>query len=743
MRQALLPMIPEGATRINQLVSVVRKDDNWIYFLGVLPVFSHPKTDQQSFRLITAQLVCQGTCKQAEVISTFGVSRNSVVRSVKKFREGGSRAFFQKRKGRSAAVMTEEVAAHAQQLLDVGKTRKEVVHTLDIKYDTLRKAIDRGQLHERPAQHEPEVVSDKSQRTRQDAVAEMGTACTRPGERVLAALGMLNGAPIRFEPCRGVSFGGVLCALPALAANGLFRHLKKCFPSLSGYYTTLHVMTLLAFMALCRIRAVEQLQYESPGEFGKLLGLDRIPEVRCLRDKMSHLSINESPQEWAGMLSQDWLRDAPELAGALYVDGHVRLYHGSKTKLPRRYVSRQRLCLRGTTDYWVNDALGQPFFLVERAVDQGLLEVLRNDIVPRLLKEVPNQPSKQELDESRYRSRFVIVFDREAYSPVFFKEMWEKHRIACITYHKYPKEDWPKEEFVETYLTLPSGEQVCLQMAERGSWIGSRQSGLWVREVRKLSRNEHQTSLVSTVYDRQDLNDAAKLFGRWSQENFFQYMMKHFAIDALSEYRTEEFPGTIEPVRNPAWNELDWQLRSINSKLRTRRAKFAAHTLDAEANEKDVAKWEKDKAELLEEVEQLEHECEEVKTKRKETPKHIPWEELPEEHKFQRLAPSQKQLVDTVKMVAYRAETAMSLMVREQFSHKDEARALLRDLFRSEADLLPDVAAGTLRVTVHSFANPRSNRAIRHLLEQLNAAESTYPGTNLRLIYALADGLET
>ena len=124
MCQALLPMIPAGATRINQLVSVVREDGKWTYFCGVQPVFSHAETDRQSFRLITAQLVSQGTCKQVEIISTFGVSKNSVRRSVAKFCEGGTSAFFQKRKGRGASVVTEEVAACGQQLLDAGKSKK-------------------------------------------------------------------------------------------------------------------------------------------------------------------------------------------------------------------------------------------------------------------------------------------------------------------------------------------------------------------------------------------------------------------------------------------------------------------------------------------------------------------------------------------------------------------------------------------------------------------------------------------
>ncbi len=214
-----------------------------------------------------------------------------------------------------------------------------------------------------------------------------------------------------------------------------------------------------------------------------------------------------------------------ELAGTLYVDGHVRLYHGQQTKLPRRYVARQRLCLRGTTDYWVNDALGQPFFSVERPVDHGLLEALRNDVVPRLIQDVPGQPTAEQLQTDPYLSRFVIIFDREGYSPTFFREMWQQHRIACISYHKYPKPAWPESWFSETQVTMPGGEIVTMKLAEMGSWIGDRNDGLWVREVRKLTTCGHQTSLISTAYGQPGLDNAAQLFSRWCQENFFRYMM--------------------------------------------------------------------------------------------------------------------------------------------------------------------------------------------------------------------------
>jgi hypothetical protein len=745
MKQTLLPLVPDGATPVNDLISVVNQNDQWTWFYGARPVFGHPQRDRDSFRMFSAQLVCQGACKQVEIVKALGVSAISVKRSVKQYREEGVQSFYRPRLTCGGSVMTPHVIGQAQDLLNQGNSRGDTARQLGVKYDTLRKAINQGRLTEPPREKNdrPNDASDKSQRGQEDVAAAdgLGMACTRLVERVGAALGLLpGGAPTQFQSCRDVSFGGVLCAMPGLAQNGLFRHLDACFASLTGYYTTVQIISLLASMALCRIKTVEQLQYHPPGELGKLLGLDRVPEVRCLRNKLAALSENQAPEKWAAQLSRDWLEADPDLAGALYVDGHVRLYHGSATKLPRRYVSRQRLCLRGTTDYWVNDALGLPFFAVERPIDHGLLEALKSDIVPRLLEDVPDQPTQEELDADPHRCRFVIVFDREGYSPAFFQEMWQTHRIACITYHKFPKENWPEAEFSETQVTLPRGETVSLKLAERGSRVGAKKLDLWVREVRKLSPSGHQTSLISTAYGQLAVADAAGLFSRWSQENFFRYMMEHYAIDLLSEYQTEEIPGTNRPVVNPRWRELDRRYRSLRTTLQRRLAEFAAHTLHPTTDREDheaVAHWEQRKSELRETIEHLEHDLEEVKTQRQATSHHLEWDELEAEDKFERLAPSRKRLLDTVKLIAYRSETALTTIVRSTLSREDDARSLVRDLFRSPADITPDLRANELRVGVHSLANPRSNRAIGALLEELNASELMYPGTRLKLVYTL------
>ena len=687
--------------------------------------------------MFTAQLIDQGQCKQSDIIRVFGVSSSSVKRSVKKNSTDGPSAFYAPRTVRTGGtILNAERKAKAQELLNLGHSRRQVAEELGIKYDTLRKAINQGRLTE-PDLSAQTSGSDKSQRSYKDASAAMGTACTRPGERILVAFGMLDGATTRFEACRDVSFGGVMCALPALVANGLFRHVDACFKQLNGYYTTLQILILLAYKALGRIKTAEQLQYHSPGELGRLMGLDRIPEVRCLRNKLAQLSEDEAPEKWAALLSRDWMEQSPELAGNLYVDGHVRVYHGGKTKLPRRFVSRQRLCLRGVTDYWVNDALGQPFFAVERTVDRGMLEALRTDIVPRLLQDVPRQPSEEELQANPYLHRFVIIFDREGYSPEFFREMWQQHRIACISYHKYPRGDWPEDWFVDTEVSMPSGETLSMKLAEMGSWIGDPKKGLWVREVRKLTQSGHQTSLISTAYGSFGTQDAAQIFSRWAQENFFGYMMQHFAIDLLNEYKTEALPDP-QPVINPAWRELDKQSRSLKSKLTNRRSRYTQLTLNAAPKEKEIVAWQIQTAELVEEIQQLEHQLGELKEKIRQTAKHITWSELEEQDKFERLAPSRKKLTDTVKLIAYRAETALAGIVREELARYDDGRVLIQDLCRSEADIIPDPDQGILTIVVHGMATARSNRAIRHLLETLNESESNYPGTNLRLVYSLA-----
>jgi len=559
----------------------------------------------------------------------------------------------------------------------------------------------------------------------------LGVATTRVEERLLASLGKLQAAPIRFEAMNDVPKGGVMCALPALLALGLLRHSREHFSLPAGYYPLETIFLSVAFLALARVASLENLRYEPPGEWGKLLGLDRIPEVRTLRAKLGVL-CEEAPvvREWSGQLAREWMEAQPESVGTLYIDGHVRVYNGKLTELPRRYVARQRLCLRGTTDYWINAMDGQPFFAVTQAADPGLLQTLDEHIVPRLLEEVPGQPSAEVLKANKHLARFTLIFDRAGYSPEFFEERWGQ-RIAVITYHKFPKGQWTQEEFSRRKVRLVSGQEVELALAERGTQLSN---GFWVREVRQQDETGHQTAMLSTDYLRDLGGVAVALFARWCQENFFQYMGRHYGLDRLIEYGTEPLPDTTVVV-NPAWRRKEQEVRRERAAQVRLQAQFGALSLPAQAEPEAVAAYAQAKGRLLEQLQQQETKLAQLKAQRKALPRHLTLKELPEAERFRQLRTTKKHFLDTIKLIAYRAETALVALAREKLSRPEDARSLIRQIFESAVDLCPNPEKRTLTVRIHRLSSAVHDQVLEHLCAELTAAETTYPGTDLQLIF--------
>ena len=556
---------------------------------------------------------------------------------------------------------------------------------------------------------------------------------TNEVERISASLGKLNGVAIEFKACADVPYGGVLFALPALLANGLLKHTEKHFSFKKGYYRLKSIFLLLAFMALARIKVMESLRYCAPGEWGKLLGIDRIPEVKIMRRKIQALTEAGESEVWNAKLCREWMESSCEYEGYYYIDGHVRVYCGMRTLLPKHYIARQRLCLRATIDYWVNAMDGQPFFLINKAIDPGLLKVLKNDIIPRLENEVPNQPTQEQLIENPHLHRFTIVFDREGYSPHFLKEMKEK-RIACITYNKHPDIDWPENEFTNNQVKLVSGEIVDMKLAERGVMLRNR---LWVREIRKLTESGHQTSILATDYISDLKPIAAAMFARWCQEIFFKYMRNQYNLDRLLTYEVEAIPDTTRIV-NPTYKRIDGLTRSAISICNRKLKEFGAIMFKGEIDSDTVETYQYKKSKLQEEIFLVEKKIEGLKSTRKNIPRHITIKELSENQRFCKLSTQSKYFIDTIKMISYRAETSMANILRDNMSHTDEARRLLQAVYNTAVDLIPNRNNKTLTVRLHHLANRSTDAALQCLCEHLNSTFTVFPDTDLRLIYELS-----
>ncbi|HEY6375100.1 MAG TPA: hypothetical protein VIX90_06195 [Edaphobacter sp.] len=732
MPQVQMPFFPEGVTHVNHMLGFSRKDGSISYFTGNIRMYSHEVEDSASFKMIIAQICVNGIAKQADIARTFGIPFLTVKRAVKLYRQEGVRGFYKPRNHRSAAVLTSEVCEQLQGLFDAGLSLTQVAQQSGLKRDTLSKAVRAGKFRLPVRATDAALGCSKSERSDQDSAAAMGMGASNVEARVAASLGELVAVAPLFQSALDVPYGGVLMALPALMAVGLLDDVERYLKLPEGYYGLDSLLLLCAFMALARLDSMESLRYCAPGEWGKLLGLDRIPEVRTMRQKLRLLSQDGRPEQWGAALSDRWMNLDPDNASVLYIDGHVRVYHGHQTKLPRHHVARQRLCLRATTDYWVNAMDGQPFFMVNQAVDPGLIEVIERDIVPRLIERVPTQPAEQPLQETARLHRLTLVFDREGYSPDFLQRM-KKLRVACVTYHKFPGQDWADEEFRAWPVRLHTGELVTMDLAERGTRLSN---NLWVREIRKRTKHAQQTAVIATDFGSNPAQLAGAMFSRWSQENFFKYARQQFGLDRLADHCTEEIPDTTRLV-NPAWRALDGELRKVSAKLSRAMAQFGATTMTQGIDVEPMETWIAKKAAMQEDIEQQQAAVATLKEQRKATPHHVTMAELPEDQRFRQLRTHSKHLVDTIKMIAYRAETAMANILRPVIKRPDEARTLLRALYATEADLIPDMNAQTLTVRLHHMAQKSSDNAMQRLCDQLNATETFFPRTSLRLVLKL------
>lgn len=485
-------------------------------------------------------------------------------------------------------------------------------------------------------------------------------------------------------------------------------------------------------MYLARIKNAEQLKKISPGEFGKLMGIDRIPESKCLRSKLKEICRQEKSKQWNKDLANIWSTN--ESNEFYYIDGHVQIYSGYKANPGKKHVSRQKLCLPGIQEFWINNNDSLPYFYVTGEVNEKLLEMLSSQIIPQLLNDIQPRYTESELSNDSDLPVFTIVFDREGYSPVFFDKIWQEHRIAVLTYRKNVKDIWDETEFSE-YTIESDAESTEMKLSEKEVKLNN----VSLREIRKLSKDGHQTSIITTNR-KLSIEDVAKnMFLRWTQENFFKYMRKDYDFDRIMQYVVEQVDSELK-VANPEYNNLCYYLKKLREKISRRRAKLFELIVEnvndtLENTSKQIKKQIKEKEELDELLKQEE----ELIAQRNLLPSRIKIKDMPEKNKYSRLHIESKLFQNIIKMICYRAESSCANVLSEYYTnYKKDKRELVKSIISCHGDIICDNKNEMLTISLYSQSSPRMNYALSKLCELLNDAENYYPGTNLKLSYNIA-----
>ena len=550
---------------------------------------------------------------------------------------------------------------------------------------------------------------------------DMGIGVTRIEERALAITGKQLYAKTLFESNESVDNAGVLFCIPALISQGLGKVFNTFRDLPNGFYGLHHILLILCFMAMCRIKNVEQLKKTSVGEFGKLLGLDRIPQVEYLRTKIKQITDQNNCDLVQQSLFSLWNEETSD--SFFYVDGHVRVYTGYAANLPKHFVSRERLCLSATTEFYVNTFDGMPLMVVNGELNERLKDAIIK-IIPEIKKNIVAEKDPK-------KPIFTLVFDREAYEPGWFIELWKKHRIAVISYRKNVKDKWKDNIFKHVDVQL-NNNNVTMQLCEMGSLIQE----YWFREIRKLSLGGHQTAIITTHPYLIIQEVAGKMFVRWSQENYFKYMTENYDFDRMIQYGTEPLSNKEVSVPNPEYKKLTNNIKSLKEKSSKFKAqlyeKMGEASLDLEQLQKIILQ----NAQITELISNYKNSINELILKRKEVPSRIKIKDMPEEKQYNKLIEESKKLKNIILMLSYRAESALYCLLPDFYNnaHKD-GRQILKDIFTSSADLIPDYQNEILYVRLHSLATPRANATVKNLCTLLNETNTCFPMTNLRLVY--------
>lgn len=527
-------------------------------------------------------------------------------------------------------------------------------------------------------------------------------------------------AEVVFQAQDGLPFAGVLLAIPALVQTGLLDAARQVYGGLrAGVYGLRATMLVLAAIALLRRPRPEHLKGTDPSTLGDVLGLLRVPEVKTIRRKLAEFARAKKAHRLMEECARRWLADAKDAdeLGTLYIDGHVRDYHG-KHKLPKTHISQRNLCAPATTDYWLNGVDGDPIFVVTAKANAAMTQVLLDVI--------------KKAEEFAGGRKGTIVFDRGGWSPDLFKKILDE-KWHILTYRKGKIRKHPRGGFKE-YRQVIDGKERQYTLSERNVRLTN---GMKLREIAELRDDGGQTIVLTSHFDKSLVLLAYRMFERWRQENFFRYMKENFALDALVDYDVEPDDPARE-VPNPAWNALDKKLKAARANVaKLEREYGAAAAKNVEAKRPTMRGFKIANGDIGQALRAARADAEDLESRRALVAKRVTVAERLGVDDVVKLSTERKLLTDIVKAACYRAETALLRLLESSFSRaEDEGRAFLRDLMELRADLRVDGDDVTVRFRWMSA--PRFTAALRALCAAVNAHKPTFPETTYRLHFEVA-----
>jgi transposase len=717
--------------------------------------------DENAQRTVWVQMFQAGHVTQGQIAEALGVSLRTVNGWVARYRIGGVKGLMSKPLlGKQA---DEEKAALILRLRAAGKKIREIVVEANVSRATVNRVLGRdrdngqqtmefstgsatGSAEETSAATNGPIPaatdSVKGEEISKESAAQPGAASStfgvsgtdRSQDRAKARQGLLEEAQPVFAAGQNLPWVGVFLALALVGKEPLLSAAQKCFQSLgAAFYGLRTVMLTMVLLALLRIKRPEHLRSYDGAGLGRVLGLDRAPEVKTLRGKMHEISEQGHAMEFLEELARERVERLQEAPRVVYLDGHVSVYSGEH-KIGEVYSTRNKQVVKGTTQTWVNLPGRCPLFCVTSEFNEGLVSAM-----PGVLKkavEICDSPS------------VLAVFDRGGHSGLLFEKLLQAgHHF--LTYRRGDLEPWPLERFTQTptviggrtYEYAPAEAAVEIPVyeaiAESGSHRGAPRKvntgrKVAVREIRVIRPDGGQTAVLVSQKDLPATEACAVLFGRWgAQENMFKYLLAEYDLDATVEYGQEAIKGAITHP-NPEYVRCQKRIAKKVAQRNRLLGKLGVALFSDGISEEKLRplldQWSKKPSvkkalELQRQIERLGQELAK-----------LPARVSVQTSGFQQLKTQMKLLTIGVKLSAYYIETQLVDLVAPFYpNHAKEGRKLIVAALKSPGSIR--LEPGQIRVQLARQSAPCRTRAIAQLCQTLNQLHPVYPGTSLRIVF--------
>jgi transposase len=717
-------------------VGLLAGEDGGLVAVHGLATFAWDAGDEAGRRLAAVQLVRLRAASQGQVAEAFGVDPATVWRWDQALASAGVAGLVPARRGpKGASKLTPALAARIVDLDAAGQTLRQIAAATGVSTFTVRSALGRvrpgGQA---PAAGDDDASKDSAPGQRDGEAADeplpvLPDPVPRDGERALARWGLLGeGAEPVFAAGARYPLAGLLLALPALEATGLLEAARQVYGRLrDGYYGLAATLLTLVFLALAGEPRAEGATRVPPAALGRVLGLDRAPEVKTIRRKLGELAAAGKAADLIMALARRHAAARPRALGFLYVDGHARAYYGTRT-VQKTHIARLKFPAPATTEIWVTGQDGEPVFMVAAEPSDSLAGELRR-LLPQL---------RQVVGDGR---RVTVCFDRGGWSPALFADITAAG-FDLLTWRKGPAPDVPAGAFTTITCADDRGREHEYDLADTTITLtiseGPRKGqAVSLRQVtRRVPARGGGTRQIHALTSRTDLSAGEvcwRLTSRWREENYFRYARTHFALDALDSHAAAP-DDPDRKVPNPAKKAAAAQARHAEILAAAAEAQRDASLAELRnpAPGQPVTITNQMINALDAPVQAAWRDHQTAQDAAAAVPARIRLGEIAPD--MVRLEAEVKQITHAIRMAACNAETLLARGLDGHYARAgDEAYALIREALTTSGDICP--GNSQLLIRLDPLTAPRRTQALAALCDQLNQAQACYPGTDLVLRY--------